>query len=136
MLGVKSIMKASADSMDIDYGLLKFTQNLVPISDFSRGKTAQLFDDVKNNNTEYVVLKNNQPTAMVISLDMYKTLVEKAVKMERLLDKIEENRLFARAEKVASETNISDYESFDDICNEFGFDPQKIESDCESVEIE
>lgn len=136
MLGVKSIMKASADSMDIDYGLLKFTQNLVPISDFSRGKTAQLFDDVKNNNTEYVVLKNNQPTAMVISLEMYKTLVEKAVKMERLLDKIEENRLFARAEKVASETNISDYESFDDICNEFGFDLKKIESDCESVEIE
>lgn len=129
-------MKASADSMDIDYGLLKFTQNLVPISDFSRGKTAQLFDDVKNNNTEYVVLKNNQPTAMVISLEMYKTLVEKAVKMERLLDKIEENRLFARAEKVASETNISDYESFDDICNEFGFDLKKIESDCESVEIE
>ena len=129
-------MKASIKDMDIDYGLLNFTQHLVPISDFSRGKTAQLFDDVKNNNTEYVVLKNNQPTAMVISLDMYKTLVEKAVKMEQLLDRIEESRLLAQAANVANKTDVSSYEDFDDICRELGFDSGKIESECESVEIE
>lgn len=129
-------MKASIKSMDIDYGLLNFTQHLVPISDFSRGKTAQLFDDVKNNNTEYVVLKNNQPTAMVISLDMYKTLVEKAVKMEQLLDRIEENRLLAKAVDVENRTDAASYESFDEVCKELGFDSSKIESECESVEIE
>lgn len=129
-------MKASVKSMDIDYSLLNFTQHLVPISDFSRGKTAQLFDDLKNNNTEYVVLKNNQPTAMVISLDMYKTLVEKAVKMEQLLDRIEENRLFAKAVDVENRTDAASYESFDEVCKELGFDSGKIESECESVEIE
>lgn len=127
-------MKASVKSMEIDYGLLNFTQHLVPISDFSRGKTAQLFDDVKNNNTEYVVLKNNQPTAMVISMDSYKNLVEKAVKMERILDKIEENRLYALAEERMSTSK--EYVSHDDVCAEFGFNPEDIEADCESVDIE
>ena len=129
-------MKAGMNGMDIDYCLLKFTQHLVTISDFSRGKTAQLFDDVKNNNTEYVVLKNNQPTAMVISLDMYKTLVEKAAKMEQLLDKIEENRLYAQAENVSNKTDASSYDDFDDVCMGLGFNPKKIETECESVEIE
>lgn len=122
--------------MDINYGLLNFTQHLVPISDFSRGKTAQLFDDVKNNNTEYVVLKNNQPTAMVISLDMYKELVEKAFKMEQLLERIEEERLLAAANKVMENADFSAFEDFDDVCRECGFNPEDIEADCESAEIE
>lgn len=127
-------MKASVKGMDIDYGLLNFTQHLVPISDFSRGKTAQLFDDVKNNNAEYVVLKNNQPTAMVISMASYKDLVEKAVKMERILDKIEENRLFALAEERSG--NSGGYMSHDAVCAEFGLDPKEIEDACESVDIQ
>ena len=85
-------MKAGQNIMDNE--ILNFTERLIPISDFSKGKTSRIFDDVKNNNTEYIVLKNNQPTAMVISLDSYRELVEKASKMETLLDKIEEIRLF------------------------------------------
>lgn len=127
MLGVDNIM-------DIDYNILKFTRQLVPISDFSRGKTAQLFDDVKNNNTEYVVLKNNRPTAMVISLEMYKTLVEKAERTERLLEKIEEERLISAADKVMKSTEKSEYEDFDDVCREFGYTAEEAEKDCESVE--
>ena len=95
-------MKAGQNIMDNE--ILNFTERLIPISDFSKGKTSRIFDDVKNNHTEYIVLKNNQPTAMVISLDSYRELVEKASKMETLLDKIEEIRLFniasARSEKA------------------------------------
>ena len=58
-------MKAGQNIMDNE--ILNFTERLIPISDFSKGKTSRIFDDVKNNNTEYIVLKNNQPTAMVIS---------------------------------------------------------------------
>lgn len=129
-------MKKSVKKMDIDYGLLNFTQHLVPISDFSRGKTAQLFDDVKNNNTEYVVLKNNQPTAMVISLDMYKALVEKAARMEQLLDQIEEERLSVVAAERMKNSSTNETIEHDVLCRELGFDPAEIEADCESVEIE
>ena len=65
-------MKAGQNIMDNE--ILNFTERLIPISDFSKGKTSRIFDDVKNNNTEYIVLKNNQPTAMVISLDSYREL--------------------------------------------------------------
>ena len=54
-------MKAGQNIMDNE--ILNFTERLIPISDFSKGKTSRIFDDVKNNHTEYIVLKNNQPTA-------------------------------------------------------------------------
>ena len=101
-------MKAGQNIMDNE--ILNFTERLIPISDFSKGKTSRIFDDVKNNNTEYIVLKNNQPTAMVISLDSYRELVEKASKMETLLDKIEEIRLFniasARSERQKKQKTL------------------------------
>ena len=50
----------------INNQILNFADKLIPISDFSKGKTAQIFEDVKNNNAEYIVLKNNQPTALTI----------------------------------------------------------------------
>lgn len=125
-------MKAGQNIMDNE--ILNFTERLIPISDFSKGKTSRIFDDVKNNNTEYIVLKNNQPTAMVISLDSYRELVEKASKMETLLDKIEEIRLFniasARSEKAEKTKD------FEDIISEFGFTKEEIFEDMDDVEIE
>lgn len=78
-------MKAGQNIMDNE--ILNFTERLIPISDFSKGKTSRIFDDVKNNHTEYIVLKNNQPTAMVISLDSYRELVEKPQKWKLYLIK-------------------------------------------------
>lgn len=41
---------------------MDFTERLVPISDFSQGKAGKIFSDVAENNNEYIVLKNNQPS--------------------------------------------------------------------------
>lgn len=114
--------------------ILNFADKLIPISDFSKGKTAQIFDDVKNNHTEYIVLKNNQPTALVISIDSYRELADKASKMELLLDKIEEKRLFA----VATERTSVTYETtdFDDVIAEFGFTEEEIYNGMDDVEFE
>ena len=124
-------MKAGQNIMDNE--ILNFTERLIPISDFSKGKTSRIFDDVKNNHTEYIVLKN-KPTAMVISLDSYRELVEKASKMETLLDKIEEIRLFniasARSEKAEKTKD------FEDVISEFGFTKEEIFEDMDDVEIE
>lgn len=104
--------------------ILNFADKLIPISDFSKWKTAQIFDDVKNNNAEYIVLKNNQPTALLISLDSYREMADKVAKMELLLDKIEEKRLLS----IANERTKSNYETtdFDDIIAEFGFTKENI----------
>ncbi len=115
-------------------GILDLTDRLIPISDFSKGKTSQIFDDVKNNNAEYVVLKNNQPTALVISIDSYRELLEKAAKMETLMDKIEESRLLKTAEaRLGKKTEMTD---FNDVIEEFGFTYDEIFDDLDDMEIE
>lgn len=128
-------MKAGA-VVGLNENLLKFTEHLVSISEFSKGKTSKIFDDVKNNNTEYIVLKNNQPTAIVVSLESYRELVKKAARMEALLEKIEEARLLKLAERRMENFDPETVVDHDDFVRELGFDPAEIERDCESVEIE
>lgn len=107
---------------------------LIPISDFSKGKTAQIFEDVKNNNTEYIVLKNNQPTALVISIDNYREMADKAAKMELLLDKIEEKRLLGIAnERISDGHETTD---FNDVITELGFTEEEIYNGIDDVEFE
>ena len=43
----------------INNQILNFADKLIPISDFSKGKTAQIFEDVKNNNAEYFRCERN-----------------------------------------------------------------------------
>ena len=50
---------------------------LVPISDFSQGRAGKIFSDVAVNNHEHIVLKNNQPTAVLLSVKEYRDTQEK-----------------------------------------------------------
>ena len=93
-------MKAG-NAMTIDDKILGLAKRLVSVSDFSQGKTAKIFDDIKENNSEYIVLKNNKPMAVMLSLDEYSEIVNKASKMESLLELIEENRLLKETAKVS-----------------------------------
>lgn len=128
-------MKAGA-VVDVNENLLKFTEHLVSISEFSKGKTSKIFDDVKNNNTEYIVLKNNQPTAIVVSMESYRELVKKAAKMEALLEKIEEVRLLKLAESRMKSFDPETAVDFEDFVKEQGFDMDEIVAGADSVEIE
>jgi len=129
-------MRVGVNTMNLNGNLLSFTEHLVSISDFSKGKTSKIFDDVKNNNTEYVVLKNNQPTAILVSMEMYKELVEKANKMEILLENIEDSRLLNLAQGIIENSVVESFDSFDKVVSQFGFDPESIKKNCESAEIE
>lgn len=128
-------MKAGA-VVDVNENLLKFTEHLVSISEFSKGKTSKIFDDVKNNNTEYIVLKNNQPTAIVVSMESYRELVKKAAKMEALLEKIEQARLLKLAESRMESFDPETAVDFEDFVKEQGFDMDEIVAGADSVEIE
>lgn len=82
-------MKAG-NTMSINDNILELVGRLVPISDFSKGKTAKIFEDIKKNHCEYIILKNNQPAAILLSLEEYSDIVAKARKMESLLEHVEE----------------------------------------------
>ena len=87
--------------------LLDLTERLVPISDFSQGKAGKIFNDVAKNNNEYIVLKNNQPTAVLMSVSEYRDTQEKVAMLEKLLEKIENIRLLKLAESRVNDSTTS-----------------------------
>lgn len=112
--------------------ILDLTERLVSISDFSQGKAGKIFSDVATNNKEYIVLKNNQPTAVVISIQEYRDTQEKIAKFEKLIEKVEEIRLMRLAEnRIHSKTS-----SFVEFVEEQGFSIEELEALAEEVEIE
>ena len=50
-------------------------QSLVPISQFNKGQAAKIFDRL-HSEKELIVLKNNQPSAIILSPEEYKRLTE------------------------------------------------------------
>lgn len=128
-------MKAG-NIMHTNDNILGLVKRLVSISDFSKGKTAKIFEDIKKNRSEYVVLKNNQPTAVLISIDEYSEIVEKAKKMELLLEKVDEYHLINSALKVSKTYNEQDAHSFESVLTELGISEKEINDLEDSVVIE
>lgn len=112
--------------------LIDFTERLVPISDFSQGRAGKIFSDVAENNHEYIILKNNQPTAVLLSVQQYKETQQKIARLEALLEKIEDVRLSELAESRANNQTTS----FDSFIDEQGFSMEELEALSESVEFE
>lgn len=112
--------------------LMDFAEKLVPISDFSQGKAGKIFADVVENNNEYIVLKNNQPTAVLISPKEYKETQEKVAKLEKLLEMIENIRLL----EIAESRNNANTTSFESFVEEEGFSMEELRELAESVEFE
>lgn len=112
--------------------LLDLTERLVPISDFSQGKAGKIFNDVAENNNEYIILKNNQPTAVLLSVKEYREIQEKSARLEELLEKIENIRLLKLAESRA-DNKTSSFETF---VKDQGFSMEELEEISESVEFE
>ena len=103
-----------------------FNERLVPISDFSQGKAGKIFNDVAQDNKEYIVLKNNQPTAVLLSIKEYRETQEK------LLERIENIRLL----KLAQSREGSPVSSFKEFVEEQGYSMEELEALSESVEFE
>lgn len=69
---------------------ISLVNNFVSVSEFSQGKANKIFNDVYNNNQEYVVVKNNKPTAVVISVEEFEEMNKKIERLEAFAEKIKE----------------------------------------------
>ena len=110
----------------------EFTEQLVPISDFSQGKAGKIFSDVAKNNKEYIVLKNNQPTAVVISVEEYRRTQSRIAVLERYFSIFEEYYL----KKLAEDRKNDETSSFEDFVKEEGISIEDIEKIMDDVEFE
>ena len=99
-----------------------FLQSLIPISQFNKGQAAKIYDRL-HSESELIVLKNNQPSAIILSPEEYTRLTE-----------IEEDYyLLLEANKRMEESNKT--LSFDTVMKDLGISEEEI-SDVEDIDIE
>lgn len=73
-------------------------QSLIPISQFNKGMAAKIFDRL-HTEKELIVLKNNQPSAIILSPEEYQRLTE--IEEDYLLLLEAAKRLEANGDKPA-----------------------------------
>lgn len=101
-----------------------FLQSLVPISQFNKGQAAKIFDRL-HSERELIVLKNNQPSAIILSPEEYTRLIE-----------IEEDYLLLlEAGKRMEDNGNNKAISFDSVMNNLGVSEAEL-LDAEDVDIE
>ena len=107
---------------DRNGGLIMVLDTLIPISQFNKGQAAKIFDELTTKK-EMVVLKNNQPSAVLLSPDEYKRLMEIEEDYNLLL---EANTRLLSNQKLHSE---------DEVMKKFNITQEELD-EMEDVEIE
>ena len=101
-----------------------FLQSLVPISQFNKGQAAKIFDRI-HSEKELIVLKNNQPSAVILSLEEYTRLTE-----------IEEDYfLLLEANRRIEENGDKKTVSLDSLMDHLGISKEEL-LDAEDADIE
>ena len=99
-------------------------QSLVPISQFNKGQAAEIFDRL-HSERELIVLKNNQPSAIILSPAEYTRLTE-----------IEEDYyLLLEANGRIEENGDNKTVSLDSVMNHLGINKEEL-LEAEDVDIE
>ena len=99
-------------------------QSLVPISQFNKGQAAKIFDRL-HSERELIVLKNNQPSAVILSPEEYTRLTE-----------IEEDYfLLLEANKRLEENGDYKMIAFDSVIKNLGINEDDL-LDTEDVDME
>lgn len=102
---------------------MAFTANLlhslIPISQFNKGQAAKIFDRLRSEK-ELIVLKNNQPSAVILSPEEYSRLTEIEEDYYLLLEanrRLEENQTKVSMESVMENLGIdeADLDDMEDI---------------------
>lgn len=102
-------------------------QNLIPITQFNKGQASKIFDRLSRLSTEkkLIVLKNGEPSAVILSPREY----------ERLIEIEEDYILLAEANKRIDESRDEGMVSFDTIMADLNISENEL-LDVEEVDIE
>lgn len=99
-------------------------QSLVPITQFNRGQASRIFDRL-HTERQLIVLKNNQPSAVILSPEEYARLAE-----------IEEDyTLLLEASKRLEESHGKPTLSFDSVMDDLGISETELE-ETEDIQIQ
>ncbi|HBG38936.1 MAG TPA: type II toxin-antitoxin system Phd/YefM family antitoxin [Clostridiaceae bacterium] len=99
---------------------------LVSVSDLSRGMASKIIQKVGQDKEQYIVVKNNKPEAVILSIEEYMELME--AKEDLQLLQLADSRM---KNYVPEETA-----SHDDVLNRYNIKEEKLDELMKTVEIE
>ena len=100
--------------------------HIISVSELGRGKASKVIRNVESNKEQYIVVKNNKPQAIIMSIEEYSDLQN--IKEEYELLKV-------AAQRVA-ETNEEEYKSMKDVAEDLGIDLDEIDDLEDNVDLE
>lgn len=98
--------------MAMAHGVLK---SLIPITQFNRGQASRIFDRLRTE-PQLIVLKNNQPSAVILSPEEY----------ERLLEIEEDYLLMMEANERLASNQDKPTKSFDEVMQDLGITEEEL----------
>lgn len=119
---------------DKTIGNLKHIINkFISISDLSRGKASKVVQNVVKNEDQCIIIKNNKPEAIILSLNEYLELIEIKEKLHELEENIE---LIQMANERIEKYTSSDTISHEEVLDRYDLSEEEINRLMDSVEIE
>ena len=100
--------------------------HIISVSELGRGQASKVIQVVKSKKEQFIVVKNNKPEAIIMSIEEYNELMESKEELELLL---------LATERVKN-TNTSEYKDFDQLLEEEGITHEKLDAIIDDVEIE
>lgn len=114
---------------------VKIMDNFVSVSDFSQGKANKIFNSVADNNENYIVVKNNKPKAVIVSLQKYEEMRNDIKRLATWIEEMEDNKLYVDTMERIKNSKNEDLVSMEDVVKKEGFDMKEIEKLADNVEI-
>jgi prevent-host-death family protein len=100
--------------------------HIISVSELGRGQASKVIQVVKSKKEQFIVVKNNKPEAIIMSIEEYNELMESKEELELLL---------LATERVKN-ANISGYKDFDQLLEEEGITHEQLDTIIDDVEIE
>ena len=100
--------------------------HIISVSELGRGKASKVIQNVESNKEQYIVVKNNKPQAIIMSVEEYSDL-------QKLREEYELLKL--AAQRVAENTD-AEYKTLDDVMKELNIDEKELEDVEDDVDIE
>lgn len=107
-----------------NFDLRPAINHMISVSDLGRGQASRVIQDVEKSKEQYIVVKNNKPQAVLISIEEYMNLMESKEELELLL--IANDRMKVQKESI----------DFDQILDEFGLSENELDQIESDVDIE
>jgi len=106
--------------------LRDIVNHIISVSDLGRGKASKVIKNIESDNESYIIVKNNKPKAVIVSVDEYNRMVDSLEKMELLL----------LASKRIKTNKQSEYLAYEDVLAEFHITAEEIETLQDTIELE